>query len=76
MNPEAKTSWDDDEEKKLKIKSTFVGTTPEIDKRIQAIVDTTNTGKIFRDYDYYKSKISNLSKIVLKYTKMNKFTTI
>ena len=60
MNPEAKTSWDNDEEKKLKIKSTFVGTTPEIDKRIQAIVDTTNTGKIFRDYDYYKSKISNL----------------
>ena len=28
MNPEAKTSWDNDEEKKLKIKSTFVGTTP------------------------------------------------
>ena len=60
MDKSAKTSWDDSEENKLKIKSTFVGTTPEIDKRIQAIIDTTNTGKIIRNYDHYKTKVPNL----------------
>lgn len=48
-----------DEQKRI-VKSTFIGTTPTIDKRVQAIADTTNTGKIVRNYDFYKKIEPNL----------------
>lgn len=60
MNPNAKTSWDDkiEEEKKVngELPSDFYGTTPRMDLNIQAIADTLNVGKIYRDYDKYKEK--------------------
>ncbi len=65
MNPKAKTSWDDKiEYEKAKAgepPSEFYGTTPKMDQYIQAIADTTNTGKIVRNYDEYKKRFPNLS---------------
>lgn len=59
MNPNAKTSWDDSvEQQKVKdgkLPSDFYGTTPRMDLNIQAIADTLNTGRIYRDYDNYKA---------------------
>lgn len=58
MNPKAKTSWDDKiEAEKIangELPSDFYGTTPRMDLNIQALADTLNTGKIYRDYDKYK----------------------
>lgn len=41
--------------------SDFYGTTNAMDEQIQAIADTTNTGKIVRNYDYYKTKYPHLA---------------
>ena len=64
MNPDAKTSWDDQiESDKIsngELPSDFYGTTPRMDLNIQAIADTLNTGKIVRDYEAYKAKYPNL----------------
>lgn len=58
MNPKAKTSWDDKiESEKIangEMSSDFYGTTPRMDLNIQALADTLNIGKIYRDYDKYK----------------------
>lgn len=72
MNPKAKTEWDDqiEAEKKAKgeLPSEFYGTTDKMDQHIQVIADTLNTGKILRNYDYYKEKFPNLSsKTELRY---------
>lgn len=65
MNPKAKTEWDDEVEKQKeaegKLPSEFYGTTSKMDQYIQAIADTLNTGKILRNYDYYKKQFPNLS---------------
>lgn len=71
MNPKAKTSWDDKIEKqkieKGEMPSDFYGTTPRMDLNIQSIADTLNTGKIYREYDKYKSKYPELpSKSTIK----------
>ena len=64
MNPNAKTSWDDAVEKdkaaKGELSSDFYGTTPRMDLNIQAIADTLNVGKIYRNYDKYKSQYPEL----------------
>lgn len=66
MNSNAKTSWDDAvEAEKIangKSPSDFYGTTPRMDLNIQAIADTLNTGKIYRDYDTYKKNNPELPK--------------
>lgn len=58
MNPKAKTEWDDKvEAEKVKngeLPSDFYGTTKRMDLNLQAIGDTLNTGKIYRNYDEYK----------------------
>ena len=38
----------------------YVGMFPSMEKRIQAIADTLNTGKIYRNYDKYKAQHPNL----------------
>ena len=64
MNPNAKTSWDDKiEAEKLangEMASDFYGTTPRMDLNIQAVADTLNTGKIYRNYEKYKKKHPDL----------------
>lgn len=74
MNKNAKTSWDDKVEKDKKDKgefpSDFYGTTPRMDLVIQALADTTNLGKIVRNYDEYKQKNS---KLVPKYLVENTY---
>ena len=74
MNDNAKTSWDDrvEEDKKNKGEplSDFYGTTPRMDTVIQAIADTTNLGKIVRNYDSYKQKNP---KLVPKYLVENTY---
>ena len=64
MNPKAKTEWDDKIEKEKADKgeplSDFYGTTPRMDQNIQAMADTLNLGKIYRNYDEYKAKEPNL----------------
>ena len=64
MNPNAKTSWDDKiEAEKIangELPSDFYGTTPRMDLNLQAIVDTLNTGEIYRNYDEYKEVNPNL----------------
>lgn len=64
MNPAAKTSWDDAIEKEKiangEMPSDFYGTTPRMDLNIQSIADTLNVGKIYRNYDEYKSKYPEL----------------
>ena len=66
MNLKAKTSWDDKiEAEKIangELSSDFYGTTPRMDLNIQAIADTLNTGKIYRDYDTYKKNNPELPK--------------
>lgn len=60
MNENAKTSWDDKIEKEKvqngELPSDFYGTTAKMDQTIQAIADTLNTGKIYRNYKEYKKK--------------------
>ena len=60
MNENAKTSWDDQIEKEKvqngELPSDFYGTTAKMDQTIQAIADTLNTGKIYRNYKEYKKK--------------------
>lgn len=64
MNPNAKTSWDDQIEAEKasngELPSDFYGTTPRMDLNIQAIADTLNTGKIFRNYETYKEQHPDL----------------
>lgn len=64
MNPRAKTSWDDKIEKEKvangELPSDFYGTTPRMDLNIQAIADTLNIGKIYRNYDKYKEQHPDL----------------
>ena len=60
MNPQARTEWDQKIEQAKKVKSTFVGTSPKMDQLIQSIADTTNTGKVVRNYDAYKKSTSNI----------------
>ena len=64
MNPNAKTNWDDKiEAEKIKngeIPSDFYGTTPRMDLNIQAIADTLNLGKIYRNYPEYKKRFPEL----------------
>lgn len=64
MNPNAKTSWDDNVEAEKvangESPSDFYGTTPRMDLNIQAIADTLNTGKIVRNYDKYKEEFPQL----------------
>lgn len=59
MNSKAKTSWDDNiEAEKIangELPSDFYGTTPRMDLNIQAIADTLNVGKIYREYNKYKT---------------------
>lgn len=66
MNSNAKTSWDDSVEAEKILKgeqpSDFYGTTPRMDLNIQAIADTLNTGKIYRDYNTYKKNNPELPK--------------
>lgn len=71
MNPKAKTEWDDKvEAEKIKngeLPSDFYGTTKRMDLNIQAIADTLNTGKIYRNYDEYKKSNPKLpSKRIIK----------
>ena len=71
MNSKAKTPWDDKIEKqkieKGELPSDFYGTTPRMDLNIQSIADTLNTGKIYREYDKYKSQYPELpSKSTIK----------
>lgn len=65
MNSNARTEWDDAiEEEKLsrgELPSDFYGTTPRMDQMIQAVADTANTGRILRNYDYYKEQIPSLA---------------
>lgn len=64
MNPKAKTEWDDEvEAKKVKngeLPSDFYGTTKRMDLNLQAVADTSNTGKIYRNYDEYKKSYPDL----------------
>lgn len=65
MNPKAKTSWDDEIERRKRengeLPSEFYGTTDKMDQHLQVIADTLNTGRILRNYDYYKQKYPNLA---------------
>lgn len=65
MNPSSKTEWDDRvEEQKLlrgELHSDFYGTTHNMDLYIQAMADTTTTGKIVRDYERFKDLNPNLA---------------
>lgn len=60
MSENAKTSWDDQIEREKiqngELPSDFYGTTAKMDQTIQAIADTLNTGKIYRNYKEYKKK--------------------
>lgn len=60
MNPSSKTEWDDQIEKEKRNNneppSQFFGTTPRMDLAFQALADSTNLGKISRNYNFYKSK--------------------
>lgn len=60
-----RTEWDDkveaDKRARGEMESDFYGTTPAMDEQIQAIADTTNLGRIVRDYDYFKSKYPHLA---------------
>ena len=60
-----RTEWDEQVEANKRAaglpESDFYGTTNAMDEQLQAIADTTNTGKIVRDYDYYKQKYPHLA---------------
>ena len=64
MDPKAKTSWDDKIERQKvengELPSDFYGTTPRMDLNIQAIADTLNVGKIYRNYNRYKEQHPDL----------------
>lgn len=64
MNPDAKTEWDDKVEHSKKMKgefpSDFYGITPRMEQMLQVIADTTNLGKIIRNYDSYKDTVPTL----------------
>lgn len=65
MNPSSKTEWDDEvEAEKIangELPSDFYGTTNNMDLYIQAMADTTTTGKIVRNYDEFKKVNPTLS---------------
>ena len=65
MNPSSKTEWDDKiEAEKIangELPSDFYGTTNNMDLYIQAMADTTTTGKIVRNYDEFKKLNPTLS---------------
>ena len=65
MNPTSKTEWDDKiEAEKIangELPSDFYGTTNNMDLYIQAMADTTTTGKIVRNYDEFKKLNPRLS---------------
>lgn len=65
--PKAKhrTEWDEQVEAEKvangEMPSDFYGTTPRMDKYIQAVADTLHTGQMLRDYDTYKKKYPSLT---------------
>lgn len=65
MNPSSKTEWDDKiEAEKIangELPSDFYGTTNNMDLYLQAMADTTTTGKIVRNYDEFKKLNPTLS---------------
>lgn len=64
MSSNAYTEWDKKVEAKKKssgeLPSEFFGTTPRMDLALQAFADTTNLGKIIRNYDSAKNEYKNL----------------